>query len=105
MQSQGWHESDGNMTHFYSCGFNLPRVVHHLMNYADLLTERKITTMLNANATPYESKWMNKVEIEEKVDVKSDNEENNNANPVENNEESQQGWKTCKNKKRRNNKK
>ena len=61
------------------------------MNYADLLTGRKSITILNPNITPYECKWINKVEIEEKVKVKSNNKENNNTNIVENNEESQQG--------------
>ena len=54
MQSQEWYESDGNTANFYLCGFNLPRVVHYLMNYTDLLTGRNFTTMLNPNATPYE---------------------------------------------------
>ena len=80
MKSQGWCESDGNITCFYPCGFNLPRVAHHLMNHAGLLNGRKINSTLNANATSCESKWMNAVEIEEKVDVSSDD-----AKTVENN--------------------
>ena len=88
MQSQGWYESDGNITNFYSYSFNLPRVVHYLMHYADFLTGRKSITMLNPNVSLYEYKWKNKVEIEEKVNMKCDNEENNNTKTVENNEES-----------------
>ena len=59
------------------------------MNYADLLTGRKFIAILSPNATLYEYKWENKVEIEEKVDVKRVNEGNNNTKTVENNEEPQ----------------
>ena len=89
MQSQEWYESDRNIMNFYFYGFNLPRVVHHLMNYAKLLTRRKFITILNSNVTPHKYKWRNKVEIEEKIDIKCDNEENNNTKTVENNKESQ----------------
>ena len=61
--------------------------------------------MLNANATPCESKWMNAVEIEEKVDASSDD-----AKTVEKNKKPAQAWeahnkKKLDNKKRGNNKK
>lgn len=95
MQRQGWYESDGNITCFYQCGFNLPRVVHRLMNCTDLLNGKRTTSTLNANATPYESKWMNAVEIEEKVHASSDDEK-----IAENNKKSTQAWKTCNSKKR-----
>lgn len=71
MQRQGWYESDGNITYFYQYRFNSPRAVHHLMNCADLLNG-KFTSTLNDNATLYESKWMNAVDIKEKDDVSSD---------------------------------
>ena len=59
------------------------------MNYTDLLTRRKFIVILNLNTRLCEYKWKNKVEIEKKINVKCNNEENNNTKIVENNEELQ----------------